>query len=102
MPEANPRAAIGSNTPDAIDYAKEETERLQLDYGELARTVEDLTDKAEAVPAEIDGPETKEVVVDLIKRIRDAKTRIEGLHGLEKQPHLRRGQGVDQRDASTP
>jgi hypothetical protein len=96
MPEANPRAAIGGNTPDAIDYAKEESERLQRDYAALALTVEELTAQAEEIPEEIPGPEVKEQVVDLIKSIRDAKTRIEGLHDLEKQPFLRRGQGVDQ------
>lgn len=88
-------AMIGSNTPDAIDYAREETIRLAGDYAELAKTVEALTAEADAFPDEI-TLDHKEAVVDLIKRIRDAKVRIDGLHDLEKQPHLRRGQGVDQ------
>lgn len=87
---------IGSNTPDAVDYAREETTRLASDYAELANTVESLTAEAEAVPDAIADADAKEVIVDLIKRIRDAKVRIDGLHDLEKQPHLRRGQGVDQ------
>lgn len=94
MPEANPRAAIGSNTPDAIDYAKEETERLSRDYAELNRTAEQLQAEESQIEA-IASPDDKEVVVDLIKRIRDVKVRALGLHELEKQPHLRRGQGVD-------
>jgi hypothetical protein len=93
MATNSPRA-IGSNTPDAIDYAKEETDRLKIDYA-------DLTTAAEAAEAEeasiegIAGPDDKEKVVDLIKRIRDIKVRALGLHELEKQPHLRRGQGTD-------
>jgi hypothetical protein len=90
---SNPRAVIGSNTPDAVDYAKLESERLQDEYAVLAITVADLVDSADAI-TEVTA-ETKPVVVDLIKNIRDAKTRVEGLHGLEKQPFLRRGQGVD-------
>lgn len=86
---------IGDNTQ-TIDYAKEEVERLAREYGQFVTTVEELTAEAEAIPEEIDGPETKEVVVDLIKRIRDAKGRIEALQVVEKQPFLRRGQGVDQ------
>jgi hypothetical protein len=94
MSDTNPRAVIGSNTPDAVDYAKEVSERLQGEYASLAVTVNGLVDSAEAI-TEVTA-ETKPVVVDLIKNIRDAKTRIEGLHGLEKQPYLRQGQGVDQ------
>jgi hypothetical protein len=95
MPEANnPRAAIGSNTPDAIDYAKEESERLQRDYAELANTVFDLKHKGEAI-TEINDADDKSIVVDLIKNQRDAVKRTLGLHELEKTPHYRRGQGVD-------
>lgn len=95
MSDTNPRAVIGSNTPDAVDYAKQESERLRSEYAELGKTADDLVAKADAVD-DIRNEDEKGSVVDLIKLIRDAKTRIEGLHGLEKQPHLRRGQGVDQ------
>jgi hypothetical protein len=91
----NARAVIGSNTPDAIDYAKEESERLQRDYAELARTAETLEAEAADVTG-ITNPEEKGVVVNLIKRIRDVSKRADGLRELEKQPHYRRGQGVDQ------
>src|SRR5277367_4648534 len=94
MTDQNPRAAIGSNTPDAIDYAKEESERLQRDYAELANTVFDLKEKGEAITA-ISDADGKSVVVDLIKNQRDAVKRTLGLHELEKTPHYRRGQGVD-------
>jgi len=95
MSDTNPRAVIGSNTPDAVDYAKQESERLRSEYAALETTVTGLVDEADSIEEITDDPK-KAYVVDLIKNIRDAKTRIEGLHGLEKQPHLRRGQGVDQ------
>lgn len=95
MAEPNPRAAIGNNTPDAIDYAKLETDRLRRDYADLLTTVDDLKALADEIPDEI-TVEDKETVIDLVKRGRDVKVRVEGLHGLEKQPHLRRGQGADQ------
>ncbi len=95
MPDLNPRAVAGGNT-DTIDYAQEESDRLQRDYAQLALNVEELETKAAEIPLPIVGDDTKAVVVETIKQIRDAKTRVEALHGLEKQPHLRRGQGVDQ------
>lgn len=95
MADLNPRAVRGDNT-DAIDFAKEELSRLQRDYAALAGTAEALELEEQAIPEEIPDDATKDTVVDLIKRIRDARVRIEALHGDEKQPHFRRGQGVDQ------
>jgi hypothetical protein len=94
MSDINPRAVIGSNTPDSVDYAKVVSDRLQEEYSELIKTADGLVASADTI-TEVTA-ETKPTVVDLIKQIRDAKTRIEGLHGLEKQPYLRQGQGVDQ------
>lgn len=91
MAEPSPR---GSNTPDAVDYAKQETDRLRVDYADLLTTVDELKALADAIPDEI-TVEDKETVIDLVKRGRDVKIRIDGLHDLEKQPHLRRGQGSD-------
>lgn len=93
----NPRAVIGGNLgTDAPDYAKLEVERLRQDYNELcAVTVPTLLEEYRAIPDELDA-ETKPAVVDLIKRIRDAARRILAFHEVEKQPHFRRGQGVDQ------
>lgn len=92
----NPRAHMGDNTANAPDYAKDEVERLQRDYGELVKTVDSLTAEAEVIPEAIPDDDVKGTVVDLIKRIRDAKVRVEAFHMAEKQPFLRRGQGVDQ------
>lgn len=96
MSDWNPRAVPGDNTAAEIDYAKEEVARLQRDYAETARVADELILEESAIPDEIPNAEVKEKVVDLIKRIRDQKARVEGLHVLEKQPHFRRGQGVDQ------
>ena len=86
----------GRNEPDAPDYARQEVDRLHDEYGELSRTTDTLIADAEKIPDEIPDDDVKSEVTSLIKRIRDCKVRIEGLHDLEKQPHLRRGQGVDQ------
>lgn len=95
MPEANPRAVIGSNTPDSIDYAKEEVERLRQEYAELDNTASTLEEEHSRIPIVLQLAD-KDGVLDLMKRVRDTTMRCEGLHQLEKQPFLRRGQGVDQ------
>lgn len=96
MPDLNPRAVMGANVQPEIDYAREESERLASEYAALAETAANLEAEAEAVPVPIPDEAVKATVVDLIKRVRDTKVRIEAIHGVEKQPHLRRGQGVDQ------
>lgn len=96
MTADNPRAVVGSNTGDAPDYALMESERLRQDYAEVFRAVREFLADYEKVPEVLKTQEDKETVVGLIKRARDLKTRIVGYHDLEKQPHLRRGQAVDQ------
>lgn len=94
-PQPNPRAVIGGN--EAPDYAKSETERLAREYAELARSVDELIVEAETtIPESIEDDATKGLVTSLIKRIRDATKRIDGVHELEKMPHYRRSQGCDQ------
>lgn len=95
MPDPNPRAVSGDNT-DAIDYAKLEVDRLRLDYGALTETALGLMQDAESILGEIPDDAVKETVVDLIKRMRDTARRAESFREVEKQPHYRRGQGVDQ------
>lgn len=94
MNTPNERAVIGGN--DAPDFSKIEIERLEKDYAAIKQTAVELVAQADAVPDECPDPETKGTIVSLIKRIRDATKRVEGMHGLEKEPHYRRGQGVDQ------
>jgi hypothetical protein len=86
---------IGDNTQ-AIDYAAEETDRLRRDYTPLADSVEQLLASATAIPLPIAGPDDKAVVAKTIKDLRDMKQRVEGVREIEKIPHLRRGQAVDQ------
>ena len=92
---SNEAPGIGDNSGE-IDYAREETERLGRDYSELNKNIEELLAEAREIPAEINDAETKTKAGSLVKRLRDAVKRAEGFHGLEKQPFLRRGQGVDQ------
>ncbi|MHB8272016.1 hypothetical protein [Bradyrhizobium sp.] len=86
---------IGDNTQ-SIDYAQEEMNRLQQDYGQFTTTVEELKAEAKSALEHEDGPAKKNIVVSLIKRMRDAGKRIEGVREVEKMPHYRRGQGCDQ------
>lgn len=94
---SNPRAVIGGNLGnDAPDFARQEVERLEQDYALVAKTAEDLIAEAEPLPEEIPDDDGKGIVVDLIKRMRDTSARAEALRVTEKEPHYRRGQGVDQ------
>jgi hypothetical protein len=85
---------IGDNTQ-TIDYAKEEHDRLAVDYANYAVMVDELRDEASTISIPI-SVETKGKVTSLIKRVRDLASRINGLRELEKMPHYRRGQGTDQ------
>jgi hypothetical protein len=105
MSEVNPRAVSGDNT-NAPDYALQESQRLRIDYALLETTVTELETEAQAILLGPDGepikPGTviqdndgKGKVTSMIKRIRDAATRANSFRESEKQPHFRRGQGVD-------
>lgn len=94
MAEPNPRAVTGDNT-NAPDYAKQESERLRRDYALLETTVEELVSEGASIPLPIADDDTKGTVASVIKRIRDAATRANSFRESEKQPHYRRGQGVD-------
>ena len=94
---SNPRAVSGGNLGNnAPDFARQEVERLEQDYALVAKTAEDLIAEAEPLPEEIPDDDGKGIVVDLIKRMRDTSARAEALRVTEKEPHYRRGQGVDQ------
>ena len=87
------RGGIGDNQ--APDFAKLEYDRLNQDYGNLNKSLEELLNEAAGIHS-IQDEDDKSVVTSLIKRIRDMKKTMDGLHEIEKQPHYRRGQGVDQ------
>lgn len=84
---------IGDNTQ--VDYATLETERLEADFGYLRDTVKNLLSEASAFQI-VDDADTKAKVMSLIKRIRDQAKATLGIHEIEKLPHYRRGQAVDQ------
>jgi hypothetical protein len=94
MSDLNPRAGIGDNVQ-SIDWAGTETARLQLDYAYIGKSVEELLSEAAKFEVVTDDDD-KGKVTSLIKRIRDEAKRINGLHEIEKAPHFRRGQAVDQ------
>lgn len=85
---------IGDNIS-AIDYAGEETARLNQDYASHVLNTDALLAEAAAFEV-VESPDTKSKVMSLIKRIRDQAKALAGLHELEKMPHYRRGQADDQ------
>ena len=86
---------IGDNVQN-VDFAAEETKRLDIDYGNLSKSVLDLVEEAKAIPLPIADADGKNVVTRMIKRLRDSATSVEGFREIEKLPHLRRGNAVDQ------
>jgi hypothetical protein len=103
MSDLNPRAVPGDNT-NAPDYAKQESERLRRDYALLLTTTSELEEEAKKLIEDDAGNVKSEIVTDddvksvvttMIKRIRDTATRANSFREAEKQPHYRRGQGVD-------
>jgi len=84
---------IGDNTQ--VDYATLETERLESEFNYLRDTASNLKSEAAAFVV-VDDPGTKSKVMSLIKRMRDHAKSVLGVHEIEKMPHYRRGQAVDQ------
>lgn len=91
MPSNTP--GMGDNTQ--IDYAGEETRRLEQEYGHFDKSIEALLGEAAQFEV-VEDTDTKAKVMSLIKRIRDQAKTLVGVQELEKVPHLRRGQAVDQ------
>ena len=85
---------IGDNTQ-TIDFAKVEVKRLKNEYGYVQESALRLIEQAKAITVIADNDD-KSKVIGLIKLLRDEAKRSTGLHEIEKAPHFRRGQGVDQ------
>jgi hypothetical protein len=92
MSDLNPRAGIGDNVQ-VVDFAKNEVDRLKIDYAYLEETVEELTAKSE--PIEVVTKDNRDVVTGLIKDMRDAYKRINGVRESEVAPHLERQRGAN-------
>jgi hypothetical protein len=89
----NPRAVPGDNQ--APDHAQIVIDRLADDYREAVKNVDELLDEArDAAPVVNSDPEALTLGA-LIKRLRDADTRLEAYREAEKQPYLRGGNAVD-------
>lgn len=91
---------MNSNTPgighnEAPDYAKMESDRLRSEYGAYFNLAEEIENECAAITAINRDDDSRTKVVELIKKSRDFTKRVLGVHELEKMPHLRRGQGVD-------
>jgi hypothetical protein len=78
-----------------IDFAAIESERLDAEYAWLTEEVEKLDAEGKLFTEVIDA-DTKATGMNLVKRFRDEAKRSDGLHALEKMPHMRRAQAADQ------
>ena len=85
---------IGHNV--APDYAETIAARLQQDYAELVKGATALLEEARNLPKEIHSDEEMGPHATLIERMRDTAARIESFRVVEKEPHMRAAQGVDQ------
>lgn len=93
MPADNPRAVTGGNNPP--DYAKLETERLEVEYVGYTNTLTGLKTDEEALPEEITDDTTALRAGGIIKAARDLGTRMEETRQVEVQPHIRRQNGIN-------
>lgn len=73
------------------DFAKDEVDRLKVDYAYLEETVLELTDKSTPITAVT--ADNRDVVTGLIKDMRDAYKRINGVRESETAPNLERWRG---------
>lgn len=89
---SNNLPGIGHN--EAPDYAKLEVERLTSEYAEHIRVRDELLAQSAEITA-VEDDEAEATVSNLLSSMSSLKKRLLGVHELEKMPHLRRGQGVD-------
>lgn len=106
LDDLNPRAAIGGNDPPAWalirllaedqDVAQTVTDFLQSEHAQWPLEVAKLLEEARTLPHPITSKEERDLYPGVIKRIRDLKAKLEGLHVANKEPFLRGGQAQDQ------
>jgi hypothetical protein len=85
---------IGHNQPP--DRAQQVMDRLALDYKATLDNVAALLDEARKMPATVETDEQALLAGALVKRMREAVKSIEDKRVLEKEPHLRAEEAVDQ------
>lgn len=90
----NTTPSIGHNI--APDYAEDVARRLQGDYAALVDGSADLIAEARTLPPVINNDAELTPHATLIERMRDTASRIEAFRVVEKEPHLRAEQAVDQ------
>lgn len=93
MTDHNPRAVLGANQ--APDYAQQVTERIASEYAALTKSIEDLLAESEEMPVVVEDDAAALKLGALIKRMRDADTRAEGIRVAEGEPYLRGKNAVD-------
>ena len=79
-----------------VDFARDEVDRLKIDYACTSRKrVDDLVAKSAELISKLATRENRDVVTGLIKDMRDAYKRINGVRESEVAPHLERQRGAN-------
>jgi hypothetical protein len=95
MEADNPRAVMGANQQ-SPDYAANMQKELEGNYQALSDAASRHLETARALPAMVDSDETMALFAPIVKDLRDTAKRADSIRTAEKEPHLRRGQAVDQ------
>ena len=93
MDTLNPAAKPGHNL--APPYAQEVTERMALDYAELAEAANDAIRQADELPLTVENSEDVALVSAAVVKLRDISGRTESHRKSEKEPYLRSAEAVD-------
>lgn len=89
----NERAVIGGNEPP--DYGQMAFDEMSEKYRGHERVISELLAEARTAPTEVNDEDTAGILTKLIKRGRDIDKQLESHREAEKEPHLRKEQGVD-------
>lgn len=89
----NPRAVMGGNAPP--DWAQIITDKMALEYSEIAAEALVLLDRAREMPITVTTEEELAAITKLVVEMRDLRMRAIAFHKKEKEYWLRSGEGVD-------
>ncbi len=93
MPDNNPRAVAGDNSPEA--YGLKVAADLARQYRETEESVSAALEEARALPKEVKDEATVALYVPVMQKLRDLNKVLDAYHEAEKGPHQAAGRAVD-------
>lgn len=79
-----------------MNHAEDEAERLAIKYADDGAEVSAILLRAHNLPTRCESDDEVKLFVPLVVELRDHAARLEKMRVAEKEPHLRRGNAVDQ------